>query len=42
MRVSKARLSIPLFLHPRAEVVLSEEHTAGSYLDERLKAIGLK
>lgn len=39
---NKARLSIPLFLHPRAEVVLSAEHTAGSYLTERLKAIGLK
>ncbi|MGB1310158.1 MAG: 2OG-Fe(II) oxygenase family protein [Leucothrix sp.] len=42
MRSNKARLSIPLFLHPRADVVLSKQHTAGSYLDERLKAIGLK
>ena len=40
--VNKARLSIPLFLHPKADVVLSETHTAGSYLHERLKAIGLK
>jgi len=39
---NKARLSIPLFLHPRADVVLSESHTAGSFLQERLKAIGLK
>lgn len=39
---NKARLSIPMFLHPRADVVLSKEHTAGSYLEERLKAIGLK
>lgn len=39
---NKARLSIPMFLHPRADVVLSKQHTAGSFLDERLKAIGLK
>lgn len=38
----KARMSIPLFLHPRPEVVLSDEHNAGSYLQERLEAIGLK
>ncbi|MGB1311831.1 MAG: 2OG-Fe(II) oxygenase family protein [Leucothrix sp.] len=41
-QTNKARLSIPLFLHPRADVVLSSEHTAGSYLEQRLKAIGLK
>jgi len=34
--VSRGRISIPLFLHPRREVRLSERHTAGSYLDERL------
>lgn len=39
---SRARLSIPLFLHPRPDVVLSNKHTAGSYLEERLQAIGLK
>ena len=33
---NKSRVSIPLFLHPRPEVVLSERHTAGSYLQERL------
>ncbi|PWQ92649.1 2OG-Fe(II) oxygenase family protein [Leucothrix pacifica] len=38
----KARMSIPLFLHPRADVVLSEKHTAGSYLTERLQELGLK
>jgi len=37
-----ARMSMPLFLHPNDEVVLSHEHTAGSYLYERLKEIGLK
>lgn len=36
------RYSMPLFLHPRREVRLSARHTAGSYLDERLKEIGLK
>ena len=33
---SRARISLPLFLHPRPEVVLSARHTAGSYLAERL------
>ena len=33
---SRARISLPLFLHPRPDVVLSDRHTAGSYLQERL------
>ena len=33
---------MPLFLHPRDEVILDKEHTAGSYLNERLREIGLK
>jgi isopenicillin N synthase-like dioxygenase len=37
-----SRVSLPLFLHPRPEVVLSERHTAGSYLDERLRELGVK
>ena len=37
-----SRYSIPLFIHPRPEVILSERHTADSYLLERLKDIGLK
>ena len=37
-----SRYSMPLFLHPRNEVVLSEKYTAGKYLDERLEEIGLK
>jgi isopenicillin N synthase-like dioxygenase len=37
-----ARLSMPLFLHPCPEVRLSDTHTAQSYLDERLREIGLK
>lgn len=32
----RSRVSIPLFLQPRPDVVLSERHTAGSYLAERL------
>lgn len=36
------RYSMPLFLHPRKDVRLSEQHTAGSYLEERLREIGLK
>jgi len=38
----RPRLSMPLFLHPRPEVRLSDTHTAGEYLEERLREIGLK
>jgi len=38
----KSRISLPLFLHPRSEVVLSEKHTQASYLLERLKELGVK
>lgn len=37
-----SRLSLPLFLQPRPEVVLSERHTAASYMDERLRELGVK
>lgn len=37
----QSRLSMPLFLHPRDEVVLSKRHTAGSYRIERYKELGL-
>lgn len=36
------RYSMPLFLHARSDVRLSERYTAGSYLNERLREIGLK
>lgn len=36
---AKARISLPLFLHPRPDVVLSERYTAGSYLAERLEEL---
>ena len=42
MSQNKSRYSIPLFLHPRPDVVLSDRYTADSYLHERLKEIGLK
>ncbi|TDO95557.1 2OG-Fe(II) oxygenase family protein [Marinomonas balearica] len=38
---TKSRISLPLFLHPKPEVVLSERHTAGSYLHERLVELGV-
>jgi isopenicillin N synthase-like dioxygenase len=39
--VTKSRISLPLFLHPRPDVKLSERHTAGSYLKERLNELGV-
>ena len=39
---NRSRYSMPLFVHPRPEVQLDEQQTAGEYLDERLKEIGLK
>ena len=38
----KSRVSLPLFLHPRDEVVLSARYSAGAYLDERLRELGVK
>jgi len=37
-----SRYSMPLFIHPREEVILNKKHTAQSFLDERLREIGLK
>ena len=34
-----SRISIPFFLTPHLEFVLSDSYTAGSYLDERLKLL---
>ncbi|QTH64114.1 isopenicillin N synthase family oxygenase [Psychrosphaera ytuae] len=39
---TKSRISLPLFLHPRPDVVLSDRYTAGEYLDERLRELGVK
>ena len=38
----KSRISLPLFLHPRSEVKLSDAHTQESYLLERLRELGVK
>jgi isopenicillin N synthase-like dioxygenase len=38
----KSRYSMPLFLHPRSEAHLSPTLTAGEYLNQRLREIGLK
>ena len=38
---SKARISLPLFLHPRPNVVLSDKYTASEYLQERLRELGV-
>lgn len=37
-----SRISLPLFLHPRQDVVLSDRYTADSYLTERLRELGIK
>lgn len=39
--MSKSRISLPLFLHPRPDVILSKRHTAKSYLHERLTELGV-
>ena len=39
--MSKPRISLPLFLHPMPEVVLSSRYTADSYLMERLRELGV-
>jgi isopenicillin N synthase-like dioxygenase len=35
----KSRISLPLFLHPVREVVLSERYTVGSYFEERMREL---
>ena len=35
----KSRISLPLFLHPRRDVVLSERYTVGSYFNERMEEL---
>ncbi|MBU3737958.1 MAG: isopenicillin N synthase family oxygenase [Rhodoferax sp.] len=35
----RSRISLPLFLHPRRDVVLSERYTVGSYFDERIREL---
>jgi isopenicillin N synthase-like dioxygenase len=40
-RQEKSRISLPLFLHPKPEVVLSDKYTANEYLMERLRELGV-
>ena len=35
----KSRISMPLFLHPNREIVLSERYTVQSYFDERMQEL---
>jgi isopenicillin N synthase-like dioxygenase len=38
---NQSRMSMPLFLHPRPEVALSQRYTAANYLSERLYEMGV-
>jgi isopenicillin N synthase-like dioxygenase len=38
---SRSRISLPLFLHPNPQVVLSDRYTAKEYLQERLEELGV-
>ncbi len=35
----KSRVSLPLFLHPRRDVVLSDRYTVGAYFEERMREL---
>ena len=35
----KSRVSLPLFLHPRREITLSDRYTVGSYFEERMREL---
>ena len=39
--LSRGRMSLPLFLHPRPEVIMSARYTAKTYLAERLQELGV-
>ena len=40
-QTASGRMSLPMFLHPRPEVLLSSRYTADSYLGERLHELGV-
>jgi len=40
-RQCQSRMSLPLFLHPRPEVILSQRYTAADYLAQRLCELGV-
>ncbi|MCX7122901.1 MAG: isopenicillin N synthase family oxygenase [Gammaproteobacteria bacterium] len=39
--MTKSRLSMPMFIHPRNDVRLSDRYIADAYLQERLRELGL-
>ncbi len=39
---AKSRVSLPLFLHPRREIKLSDRYTVGSYFEERMQELRRK
>lgn len=39
---NQSRYSMPIFLHPRPDVMLDKDFSAGEFLQQRLKEIGLK
>ena len=39
---NQSRYSMPIFLHPRPDVMLDKDFSAGAFLQQRLKEIGLK
>ena len=41
-KANQSRYSMPIFLHPHPDVMLDEELSAGEYLQQRLREIGLK
>ena len=36
---NRSRIAMPYFMAPRLDITLSERHTAGSYLHERLELL---
>ena len=41
-KMNVSRFSIPVFLHPRDDVILKDKYSSGEYLNDRLNEIGLK
>ncbi len=39
---TRSRVSLPLFLHPRRDIKLSERYTVGSYFEERMQELRRK
>ncbi len=41
-KANQSRYSMPIFLHPRPDVMLDKDFSAGEFLQQRLREIGLK